>query len=62
MEWVVATFVAMVWLYRLGQVLDRVRLVTSHCDPTVNLYDYMFPVQDGMVREIWPIAARGASY
>ncbi len=44
---------------RLG---DRVRLVTSHCDPTVNLYDFMFPVQDGMVREIWPIAARGASY
>ena len=44
---------------RLG---DRVRLVTSHCDPTVNLYDYMFPVEDGVVREIWPVAARGASY
>jgi D-serine deaminase-like pyridoxal phosphate-dependent protein len=41
---------------------ERVRLVTSHCDPTVNLYDVMYPVRDGMVSELWPIAARGAAY
>ncbi len=41
---------------------EQVRLVTSHCDPTVNLYDVMFPVRDGMVTELWPIAARGASF
>ena len=44
---------------RLG---DRIRLVTSHCDPTVNLYDYLFPVVNGMVSELWPIAARGCSW
>ena len=46
-------------LPRLG---ERVRLVTSHCDPTVNLYDYVFPVVNGMVSELWPIAARGCSW
>jgi hypothetical protein len=28
----------------------------------VNLYDVMYPVRDGMVSELWPIAARGAAY
>ena len=46
----------------LPRVGDRVRLVTSHCDPTVNLYDYLFPVVNGMVSELWPIAARGCSW
>lgn len=44
------------------RVGDRLRLVVPHCDPTVNLYDFMFPVRDGMVSEVWPVAARGCSW
>jgi len=40
---------------------DKLPVITPHCDPTVNLYDYYFPHRDGMVSEIWPIAARGKS-
>jgi 3-hydroxy-D-aspartate aldolase len=40
---------------------DKLPMITSHCDPTVNLYDYYFPSRKGMVEEIWPIAARGRS-
>jgi 3-hydroxy-D-aspartate aldolase len=40
---------------------DRLSVITPHCDPTVNLYDYYFPYRDGMVEEIWPISARGKS-
>ncbi len=43
---------------RLG---DRLRCITPHCDPTVNLYDVYYPVRDGRVEELWPIAARGKS-
>ncbi|MEE4380832.1 MAG: DSD1 family PLP-dependent enzyme [Pseudomonadales bacterium] len=41
---------------------DRVRLLTSHCDPTVNLHDWLYPVRDGLVHELWPVAARGCSW
>jgi D-serine deaminase-like pyridoxal phosphate-dependent protein len=40
---------------------DKAELIVSHCDPTVNLYDAFHVVRDGMVRELWPIAARGKS-
>ena len=40
---------------------DKAELIISHCDPTVNLYDAFHVVRDGMVRELWPIAARGKS-
>jgi len=40
---------------------DKVLLIASHCDPTVNLYDYYYPMKDGRISEIWPIAARGCS-
>jgi D-serine deaminase-like pyridoxal phosphate-dependent protein len=40
---------------------DKAELLVSHCDPTVNLYDVYHVVRDGMVRELWPIAARGKS-
>lgn len=38
------------------------RFVTPHCDPTVNLYDWYWICRDGMVTELWPIAARGCSW
>jgi len=39
---------------------DRVWLVPGHCDPTVNLYDWIVGVRGGRVECVWPIAARGA--
>jgi len=38
---------------------STVQLVPSHCDPTVNLYDYMVGVRNGLVEHVWTIDARG---
>ena len=40
----------------------KLSFVTPHCDPTVNLYDYYWVHRDGVVGELWPIAARGCSW
>ena len=40
---------------------DKMQMIVSHCDPTVNLYDQFHPFRDGCVAELWPIAARGRS-
>jgi D-serine deaminase-like pyridoxal phosphate-dependent protein len=42
----------------LGTVLE---LVTSHCDPTVNLFDRYFLTRGGRVTGVWPIDLRGCS-
>jgi D-serine deaminase-like pyridoxal phosphate-dependent protein len=42
----------------LGEVL---RLVPGHCDPTVNLYDWLVCIREGEVADIWPVDARGAT-
>lgn len=34
-------------------------LVPGHCDPTVNLYDVLHVVDQGVLVDIWPISARG---
>jgi 3-hydroxy-D-aspartate aldolase len=44
---------------RLGQ---KLRLVPGHCDPTVNLYDWIVCCRGDRVEEVWPISARGAFY
>jgi D-serine deaminase-like pyridoxal phosphate-dependent protein len=36
-----------------------VALVTPHCDPTVNLHDYMHVVRNDTIVDIWQIAGRG---
>ena len=41
---------------------DKLRIVPGHCDPTVNLYDQLFVIEDDVVVDVWPIAARGALY
>lgn len=42
---------------------DRILMVTPHCDPTINLHDWMVVVEeDGRVHELWPVAARGCSW
>lgn len=41
---------------------DKVRLIPGHCDPTVNLYDWLVCYRGDRVEDIWPISARGAFY
>jgi D-serine deaminase-like pyridoxal phosphate-dependent protein len=40
---------------------DRLWLVPGHCDPTVNLYDWLVGVRGDRVEAVWPVAARGES-
>jgi D-serine deaminase-like pyridoxal phosphate-dependent protein len=37
---------------------DRLWLVPGHCDPTVNLYDWIVGVRGTQVECLWPVAAR----
>ena len=41
---------------------DKIRLVPGHCDPTVNLYDWIVAVRGDKVESVWPVTARGAFY
>jgi D-serine deaminase-like pyridoxal phosphate-dependent protein len=38
---------------------DKVELIPSHCDTTVNLHDVYYVTRDGYVVAVWPIAGRG---
>jgi D-serine deaminase-like pyridoxal phosphate-dependent protein len=42
--------------FEIGQVLE---LVVSHCDPTVNLFDFFYISRNGIVTDVWPIDMRG---
>jgi len=44
------------------KVGDKVKLIPGHCDPTVNLHDWLIAVRNGKVEELWPISARGAVF
>jgi D-serine deaminase-like pyridoxal phosphate-dependent protein len=51
-------------LHRIGdgpaiKLGDKALLIPSHCDPTVNLHDWIVAVRAGKVEGIWPIEARG---
>ncbi len=37
-------------------------LVPGHCDPTINLHDWIVAVRKGKVEDVWPIDARGKVY
>ncbi|MGI9332333.1 MAG: DSD1 family PLP-dependent enzyme [Gammaproteobacteria bacterium] len=41
---------------------EKLMLIPGHCDPTVNLYDWLVAVRDGRVEALWPVDARGAVY
>ena len=41
---------------------EKVRLVPGHCDPTVNLHDWIVAVRHGRVEGLWPVQARGALF
>jgi len=45
--------------FKLG---DKIRLIPGHCDPTVNLYDWIVGYRGDEVECVWPIVARGALY
>ncbi|UCH50199.1 MAG: DSD1 family PLP-dependent enzyme [Betaproteobacteria bacterium] len=40
----------------------KIRLIPGHCDPTVNLYDWIVGYRGDTVESVWPITARGALY
>lgn len=40
---------------------DKLRLIPGHCDPTVNLHDWIVGVRRERVEALWPILARGAA-
>ncbi|HPF46320.1 MAG TPA: DSD1 family PLP-dependent enzyme [Emcibacteraceae bacterium] len=39
---------------------EKLMLITGHCDPTINLYDWIVGIRNGKVEKLWPVAARGA--
>jgi D-serine deaminase-like pyridoxal phosphate-dependent protein len=41
---------------------DKVRLIPGHCDPTVNLHDWLIVMRGNVVEDVWPVAARGALF
>jgi 3-hydroxy-D-aspartate aldolase len=38
---------------------EKLHLVPGHCDPTVNIYDNLIGVRNGVVERIMPVTARG---
>jgi len=45
---------------RPPRIGDRLWLIPGHCDPTVNLYDWIVGVRGEAVECVWPVSARGA--
>ncbi|KAF2272931.1 uncharacterized protein EI97DRAFT_405343 [Westerdykella ornata] len=41
------------------EIGDRVEMIPSHIDPTINLHDSYYAHRDGIVEEIWSVDARG---
>lgn len=41
------------------KVGDRVEMIPSHIDPTINLHDFYYAHRKGVIEEIWPVATRG---
>lgn len=41
------------------EVGDRVEMIPSHIDPTINLHDVYYAYRKGVIEEIWPVDSRG---
>lgn len=41
---------------------DKVLLIPSHCDPTVNLHEWIVAARGGTVEGVWSVDARGAGF
>jgi D-serine deaminase-like pyridoxal phosphate-dependent protein len=44
--------------YKIG---DKLEVIVPHCDPAVNLYDFIYGIRNDRVETVWPITARGHS-
>jgi 3-hydroxy-D-aspartate aldolase len=44
------------------KINEKLKLVTSHCDPTCNIHDWYIGVRNGKVETVWPVSARGKAY
>jgi len=44
------------------RVGEKIGLIPGHCDPTVNLHDWLVAVRGGRVEEVWSVDARGAVF
>jgi D-serine deaminase-like pyridoxal phosphate-dependent protein len=44
--------------YKMG---DKLELIVPHCDPVVNLYDYIYATRNDRVEAVWEVTARGHS-
>jgi D-serine deaminase-like pyridoxal phosphate-dependent protein len=44
--------------YKMG---DKLELIVPHCDPVVNLYDYIYATRKDRVEAVWEVTARGHS-
>jgi D-serine deaminase-like pyridoxal phosphate-dependent protein len=44
------------------EVGEKIRLVPGHCDPTVNLHDWLVAHRGDRVEAVWAIDARGALF
>jgi len=44
---------------RLPELGAQIRLMPGHCDPTVNLYDWLVAYRGGTVEHVWAIRGRG---
>ncbi|RAL08482.1 DSD1 family PLP-dependent enzyme [Aspergillus homomorphus CBS 101889] len=41
------------------EIGDRVEMIPSHIDPTINLHDFYYAHRNGVVEEIWAVDSRG---
>jgi 3-hydroxy-D-aspartate aldolase len=41
---------------------QAIRLIPGHCDPTVNLHDWLVCIRGDRVEAVWPVTARGAFF
>ncbi|WP_246035587.1 hypothetical protein [Dictyobacter kobayashii] len=41
------------------QIGERIELIPSHIDTTINLHDTYYAYRDGVIEAIWPVEARG---
>ena len=40
---------------------EKMELIIPHCDPAVNLYDYIYAIRNDRVEAVWEVTARGHS-
>ena len=57
-EYGTITFTSSNKTYKVG---DKLEVIIPHCDPVVNLYDFMYGLRKDKVESILPILARGKS-